>query len=87
MPTISKTAITHQGKRVGVRYYVGPWVPGIDPALIKIRPRKHAFPAEFRSVFAIENNSDSQTDYFEKDCIRILPGHPLYEQVKRAAEG
>lgn len=87
MTKISKTFITHNGKRVGVNYFTGPWI-GIDQATIKIRPRRGStFPASFRDVFAVENNSDSQTDYFEADCIRVLPGHPLYDQVKAAATG
>ena len=77
--------ITLNGKRIGVTYSAGPWVPGVDPATIKIRPRKYAFPAEMRECFAIENNSDLQVDYFEKDSIRLLPGHPLYAAVKAAA--
>ena len=84
---INRTCITHEGKRVGVRYFVGPWVGGIDPATIKIRPRRGlSFPASFRDAFAIENNSDAQSDYFEADCIRVVPGHPLYDAVKAAAE-
>lgn len=82
---IGKSFITVNGKRVGVRYSAGPWVAGVDPATIKIRPKQYAFPAEVRAVFAVENNSDSQTDYFEKDTIRIVPGHPLYDAVKAAA--
>lgn len=85
MTKIGRATITHDGKRVGVRYDRGPWVPGVNPATIKIRPRGRAFPVEFRSAFAIENNSDGQSDYFEKDCIRILPGHPLYEQIAAVA--
>lgn len=84
--TINQKFITLNGKRVGVRYSVGPWVPGVPAELIKIRPHTgSAFPAEFRAIFAIENNSDAMTDYFEKDTIRVLPGHPLYEQIKSVA--
>ena len=86
MTKIGKNFITHNGKRIGIRYSVGPWVPGVDPATIKIRPKQYSFPAEIRSIFAVENNSDSREDYFEKDTIRVLPGHPLYEQVKAAAQ-
>jgi hypothetical protein len=86
MTKIGRTAITHNGTRVAVSYFAGPWVPGINPGLIKIRPRRSSqFPALFRSIFDIENASDGQIDYFEKDCIRMLPGHPLYAEVKAAA--
>lgn len=33
-----------------------------------------------------ENNSDSQTDYFEKDRARIYYGHPLYAAALARAE-
>lgn len=85
MTKISSKFITIDGKRVGVNYFKGPWI-GINQATIKIRPRKgRCFPQVVRSAFEIENNSDSQTDYFEADCIRVLPGHPLYEQIKAVA--
>ena len=83
---ISKTAITHNGERCGVCYSAGPWVAGVDPTTIKIRPRRNgSFPASFRQAFAVENNSDAQIDFFEKDCIRVALGHPLYAAVKIAA--
>jgi hypothetical protein len=82
MIKISKGFITVDGKRVGVTYRAGPWIAGVDPATIKISPKRYSFPAEVRAAFAIENNSDAQTDYFERDCIRLVPGHPLYDQVK-----
>jgi hypothetical protein len=85
--TINPKFITVNGLRVGVRFSVGPWVPGIDPATIKIRPsRKTFFPASFHDAFGVENNSDSQTDYFEKDCIRVTPGHAWYAAAKCAAD-
>lgn len=34
--------------------------------------------------FNIKNDSDTQTDYFEKDTIRVIPSHPLYDDVKAA---
>jgi hypothetical protein len=82
---INAKHITINGKRVGVTYSAGPWVHGVNPDLIKIRPRRSAFPAEMRLAFSIENNSDSREDYFERDSIRILPDHPLYAQIKAVA--
>lgn len=37
--------------------------------------------AGIKAAFTVENKSDSMTDYFEKDIIRVLPDHPLYAQV------
>ena len=60
--------------------------PGVDASTIKIRPKKAlSFPKEVADAFEVENNSDLRTDYFEKDCIRLLPGHPLYDMAKAAA--
>jgi hypothetical protein len=87
MTKISPKFITVNGKRVGVTYSTGPWHPGVSPDLIKIRPRRAScFPAEFRAAFNVENNSDSQTDYFERDCIRVWRDHPMYDQIKQAAQ-
>lgn len=84
--TITAKNVTVNGKRVRVSYAAGPWVAGVDPATIKIRPwTGNFFPAEVRKAFAIENNSDATTDYFEGDCIRMLPGHKFYDAVKEAA--
>lgn len=84
--TISSKYLTVNGSRTRVFYSTGPWVEGVNPGTIKIRRNNgRAFPASFREVFAIENNSDSREDYFEADCIRLVPGHPLYEQVKAVA--
>lgn len=88
MIKIGPKFITVAGKRIGVNYFTGPWImrDGINPDMIKIRPRRGlSFPAEMRAAFTIENNSDAMTDYFEADCIRLIPGHPHYEAVKAAA--
>ncbi len=84
---IGSKFITVNKKRAGVYYTVGPWITGVDPSTIKITPKQYSFPAEFRSAFAIENNSDGMTDYFERDSIRITSTHPLYDQVLAAAIG
>ena len=84
--TISSRFVTVNGLRVGVTFTAGPWVPGIDPATIKIRPKTRSlFPQQFRDVFVIENNSDGHSDYFEADCIRVTPGHAWYAAAKAAA--
>jgi hypothetical protein len=42
--------------------------------------------AQLRFLPNCENNSDSQTDYFEKDRARIFYGHPLYAAALARAE-
>jgi|CXWL01.1.fsa_nt_gi predicted metallo-beta-lactamase superfamily hydrolase len=85
MLKINPKFMTINGKRIGIYIARGPWVTGVDPTTIKITPRRHSFPPEVAAVFKIENNSDSQTDYFERDSIRITADHPLYDLVKKAA--
>lgn len=83
---ISNKYLTVNGERTRVFYSTGPWVDGVDPTTIKIRRNNsRVFPVSFREVFTVENNSDSREDYFEADCIRIVSGHPLYDQVKAVA--
>lgn len=83
--TLSSKSLTVDGVRAGITIAAGPWVAGVPAELIKLRPKKNLFPASFRAALAVENNSDMMTDYFEADCIRLMPGHPLYETAKRIA--
>lgn len=82
--TITAKAIQIGKVRAGITIHAGPWVPGVRQDMIKIRPKKYFFPAEIKAAFAVENNSDSREDYFEKDCIKLFPGHPLYDMAKAA---
>lgn len=34
--------------------------------------------------FEIQNDTDTQTDYFDDDKIRVTPDHPAYAEVKAA---
>lgn len=82
---ISKTTITVNGQRAGIRIDAGPWVSSVPAELIKIRCKRGVFPQAVHQAFTVENNSDSREDYFEADCIRLLPGHPLYDAAKALA--
>jgi hypothetical protein len=42
------------------------------------------FTAAIQQAFVVTNGTDTMTDYFEKDRIRVAPAHPLYAQVKAA---
>lgn len=35
---------------------------------------------------AYENDTDSQTDYFEKGTVRLFEGHPMYAAARVRAE-
>lgn len=39
------------------------------------------FSKEIREAFTVENDTDSMTDYFDNDFIRVMPDHPLYSQI------
>jgi hypothetical protein len=87
-PTIKKDKrgtiwLSANGKRCSVRVIGGPWIEGVNPEQIKIRPSKaYAFPQEIKESLITTNNSDMMTDYFEKDTITLLPEHPLHAIAK-----
>lgn len=83
--TLSAKVLTVNGTRAGIQISAGPWISGVPAELIKVRCKKGTFPAGFREALTIENNSDSREDYFEADCIRLMPGHALYDAAKAAA--
>ena len=45
-----------------------------------------SFSPEIKKAFVVKNDSDSMTDYFETDKIRVSINHPLYAEVKTAWE-
>lgn len=60
---------------------------GFDSETITVYSREYMrFSAEIQEAFTVENNTDSMTDYFEKDRIRVKKDHPLYAQVLKAYE-
>ncbi len=42
------------------------------------------FTKEIAGHFHVENNTDSESDYFDDDKFRVCPNHPLYPLVKAA---
>lgn len=55
---------------------------GYPPGTLSIYAKDHSgFNAEIDAAFKVENNTDYQTDYFDKDKIRILPDHPLHATI------
>lgn len=60
---------------------------GYDEHTITIYARGYSgFSTEVRELFTIENDTDTMTDYFEKDRIRVKKDHPLYDQVLKGYE-
>lgn len=74
------------GKLYKVTYSMGQLInyPAGTITIYARHDNRTHMPKEMRELFNVENNSDIQTDYFECDKIRVLPTHPLYEQVKNA---
>lgn len=74
-------------KLQGAHYSKGPYTTGRDENTITIYASGYeGFSEEVGKAFEIENNSDIQTDYFDKDRIRVAPTHPLYSEVNAAYE-
>lgn len=60
---------------------------GAPEGTITIYARDYArFSALVRGCFVVENDTDTMTDYFDSDRIRVTPSHPLYAQVRGAWE-
>ena len=42
------------------------------------------FSEKVRACFSVQNDTDTMTDYFDSDRIRVIPSHPLYPAVQAA---
>lgn len=84
---ISNGMLIEGRNRVGVQISgPGNWIEGVPNELIKLRAKtSKGFPDWVRAAFEVENNSDSMTDYFKNDVIRLMPGDPLYDQAEAAS--
>lgn len=61
---------------------------GIVVETITVYHNSHCgrFSSGVHDAFAVKNDTDSQTDYFESDTFRVAPDHPLYAVVMVAFE-
>ena len=58
---------------------------GVSKPRLYIYARDYArFSGEVRDQFEVINNTDSMTDYFERDHIEVYPDHPLFKAVAEA---
>ena len=68
-------------------YYSDSPLRGYPEGTITIYARDYdRFSAAVRACFAVENHTDTQTDYFDNDRVRVIPSHPLYPQVREACD-
>jgi len=86
---VLKHGIKVNGKYIKCGYKIGGYTPesGIPEDTITVYSGDYvnSLPIELNP----QNDSDSMTDYFEKDRARVYPNHPLYQdflaQIKRKA--
>jgi hypothetical protein len=51
-----------------------------------IRAGVNGFSPAIHAAFPVANESDSRSDYFDRDKIRLAPGHPCYPAALAALE-
>jgi hypothetical protein len=77
--------IKENGEKLQKAHYSMGGYVGMPEFVITIYNREYIrFSAEIREAFKVENDSDSMTDYFCKDRIRVMPDHELYADVLAA---
>ena len=82
----NRVSLSVNGVRCGVRVDCGPWNRPELTGMIKLQSKSGiGFPAAVRAALNVQNNSDSREDYFERDSIRLFPGHALYAAAQAAA--
>ena len=78
-----KNGIRYQGKYIRVFYSKGSYSKesGFPEGTITIYARDYSshLPPELKP----QNDSDMQTDYFEKDRARISPNNKYYNEIKK----
>jgi hypothetical protein len=83
---------TSSGRLEKAHYGAGPYTPesGLSDDTITITAREYMrFSPEIQAAFVVVNHTDTMSDFFDKDRIRVRPSHALYpevaQQAKRAA--
>ena len=75
------------GKLEKASYSIGPYTPesGLSDESITITAREYMrFSPEIQAAFVVANHTDTMSDFFDKDRIRVTSSHALYPQVKAA---
>lgn len=76
-----------KGAKLQKAWYSYGNVTGCPEGTITIYARDYArFSDLVRACFDVLNDTDTMTDYFDNDRIRVAPTHPLYAQVRKAWE-
>ena len=75
----------HKGAKLQKVFYSVGGLRSYPESTITIYGRGYeGFSAKVRECFAVQNDTDTQVDYFDNDRIRVIPSHPLYAAVKAA---
>lgn len=74
------------GKIQRASYLIGGLIGHAEGTITIYAKSYRGFSAEVHEAFTVLNDSDSMTDYFETDRIRVTPDHSLYAQVLKAAQ-
>lgn len=79
--------IKHNGGKLVKCYFSSGELTNYPAGTLTVYARDYSrFPEEIARHFHIENNTDSQSDYFDDDKFRVCPNHPLYALVKAALD-
>lgn len=74
-----------KGDKLQKCWYSGGKLTNHPDGTITIYARDYSrFSDKVRACFKVENDTDTMTDYFDDDRIRVIPSHPLYSQVQAA---
>jgi hypothetical protein len=74
-----------KGDKLQRAWYSGGELLRHPAGTITIYARDYArFSDKVRACFVVQNDTDTQTDYFDQDRIRVIPSHPLYSAVQAA---
>ena len=87
MLTFYYNGIKENGGALQTCWYSNGKLKNYPAGTITIYKREYSkFSAGIHQAFSVTNDTDSMTDYFDKDTIRVMPDHPLYAQVNAALE-
>jgi len=72
------------GKLQKAYYSIGGWTTFPEQMITIYALGYSRFSSEIQESFCVQNDSDSMTDYFCKDIVRVMPGDKYYRDVLAA---
>lgn len=80
----NKYHVTNGQVKARVFYSIGARTDGRKAVTIYARDYSRSLGKIFGSIY--QNDTDSQTDYFDEGHVTLFEDHPLYEAAKERAE-